>query len=133
MANNESRATRSTLGSPIARSAQPEARFLSVESAARIFDVSKATLYREIRCGRFPAIKVRGRYVVPARAVSALEDAAMDTGGVVDLAKWTKLATHPTHDPLARIQEADPPTRQGWPYAGEGSSWLQTRPVGGGR
>lgn len=48
--------------------------------------VSEVTLYRAIRNGQFPAIKVRGRYVVPASALDAMEHAAVDTGGLVDAA-----------------------------------------------
>jgi len=38
--------------------------------------ISAPTIYREIREGRFPAVRIRGRYVVPAKAVDAMEDAA---------------------------------------------------------
>lgn len=65
-------------------------RFLSVESVARIFDVSKVTVYREIRRRRFPAVKLRGRYVVPAKVVAAMEDAAMESGALVDPADWVQ-------------------------------------------
>ena len=63
-------------------------RFLSVTAVARILAVSEVTLYRAIRCGEFPAVKVRGRYVVPASALDAMENAAVDTGGLVDAASW---------------------------------------------
>jgi len=55
-------------------------RFYTVPEAAELLTVSTPTLYREIREGRFPAIKVRGRYVVPAKAVDAMEQAALATG-----------------------------------------------------
>jgi excisionase family DNA binding protein len=76
------------------------ARFLSVAEAARIFNISEVTLYREIRGGRFPAVKIRGRYVVPARAVAAMEDAAVDSGALVDAADWAAQvsAVHAGHD-----------------------------------
>lgn len=63
-------------------------RFLSVTAVARILAVSEVTLYRAIRCGEFPAVKVRGRYVVPSSALDAMEHAAVDTGGLVDAATW---------------------------------------------
>jgi excisionase family DNA binding protein len=63
-------------------------RFLSVAEVACIFGVSDLTVYREIRCGRFPAIRFRGRYVVPARAVEAMEDAAVKSGALVDPSAW---------------------------------------------
>ncbi len=58
-------------------------RFYTVTEAAQLLRVSTPTLYREIRAGRFPAIRVRGRYVIPAKAVDAMEQAALE-GGVVE-------------------------------------------------
>jgi excisionase family DNA binding protein len=58
-------------------------RFYTVPEAAQLLTVSAPTLYREIRAGRFPAIRVRGRYVVPAKALDAMEQAAV-AGGIVD-------------------------------------------------
>jgi excisionase family DNA binding protein len=52
-------------------------RFHSVAVAAEILDVSEVTLYRAIHAGDFPAVKVRGRYVVPAKALDQLEDEAL--------------------------------------------------------
>src|SRR3954452_20418620 len=66
----------------------PPLRFLSVSEVARTFGVSDLTVYREIRAGRFPAIKFRGRYVVPARVVAAMEDAAVESGGLIDVSHW---------------------------------------------
>ena len=77
-------------GNPIPDTAQVGPRFLSVESVARIFDVSRVTVYREIRCGRFPAVRLRGRYVVPAKVVAAMEDAAMELCALVDPADWVQ-------------------------------------------
>lgn len=60
--------------------AQPTAgpkRFYTVSEAAELLRVSEVTLYREIRESRFPAIKIRGRYVVPARAIDELEHEAI--------------------------------------------------------
>jgi excisionase family DNA binding protein len=39
--------------------------------------VSDVTLYRAISAGEFPAVKIRGRYVIPSRAIDALEEAAL--------------------------------------------------------
>jgi excisionase family DNA binding protein len=52
-------------------------RFYSVKEAAGLLGVSPGTLYREIREGRFPKVKVRGRYVIPASALDVLEHAAI--------------------------------------------------------
>jgi excisionase family DNA binding protein len=76
------------MAEPARRQHVQPARFVSVAEVARIFGVSDLTVYREIRAGRFPAIKFRGRYVVPARAVQAMEDAAVDSGALVDPSAW---------------------------------------------
>jgi excisionase family DNA binding protein len=76
------------MAEPARRQQVQPARFLSVAEVARIFGVSDLTVYREIRGGRFPAIKFRGRYVVPVRAVQAMEDAAVDSGALVDPSAW---------------------------------------------
>lgn len=68
-------------------------RFETVASVARLLDVSEVTIYRAIHAGEFPAIKVRGRYVIPASVVDAMEAAALSTGTVVDAADWTQLDT----------------------------------------
>ncbi len=65
-------------------------RFLRVSAAAAILDMHEATLYRAIHAGEFPAIKVRGRYVIPSRALDEMEDAAIDSGTVIDAADWTE-------------------------------------------
>jgi excisionase family DNA binding protein len=53
-------------------------RFYTVHEVAELLGVSAPTIYREIRAGRFPAIRVRGRYVIPAKALDELEQAALD-------------------------------------------------------
>ena len=52
-------------------------RFFSVAEVATLFKVSEVTIYREIAAGELPAIKLRGRYVVPAKAVDQLEADAL--------------------------------------------------------
>jgi excisionase family DNA binding protein len=64
-------------------------RFQSVPETARILGMSEVTLYRAIRAGEFPAIKVRGRYVVPSRVLDDMESAAVESGTVVDAADYT--------------------------------------------
>jgi excisionase family DNA binding protein len=51
-------------------------RFYTVTEAAQLLRLSAATVYREIHAGRFPAIRVRGSYVIPAEAFDAMEQAA---------------------------------------------------------
>ncbi|NJC70835.1 helix-turn-helix domain-containing protein [Planosporangium thailandense] len=62
-------------------------RFHSVAAVAEILGTSEVTLYRAIRAGEFPAIKIRGRYVIPSRALDDLEETAVSTGSVVDPAE----------------------------------------------
>ena len=61
----------------------------SVPEAAALMSVSQEHLYRLIRAGAFPALRMRlgqkGRYVVPARAVEALLDAATDANTLIDV------------------------------------------------
>ncbi len=61
----------------MAMSPQKAKRFFTVTEAAGLLGLSEPTLYRAIRAGEFPAIKVRGRYVVPAKAIDAMEASAM--------------------------------------------------------
>jgi excisionase family DNA binding protein len=51
--------------------------------------MSTMTVYRAIAAGEFPAVKVRGRLIVPARAIEAMADAAVVDQTVVDAAGWT--------------------------------------------
>jgi excisionase family DNA binding protein len=50
--------------------------------------MSTMTVYRAIAAGEFPAIKVRGRLIVPARAIEAMAEAAIVEQTVVDAAGW---------------------------------------------
>lgn len=65
-------------------------RFCSVASAAQVFDVSEMTLYRAIRSGQFPAVRIMGRLVVPLKAIEAIEDAASERRALVDAAEWVE-------------------------------------------
>jgi excisionase family DNA binding protein len=70
-------------------------RFQTVASVARLLDISEVTIYRAIHAGEFPAIKVRGRYVIPTSVVDAMETAALKTGAVVDAADWASAGVRP--------------------------------------
>ncbi|MGH3998413.1 MAG: helix-turn-helix domain-containing protein [Pseudonocardiaceae bacterium] len=60
--------------------------FYTVSEAARILRVTPATIYRAIRDDAFPAVRIRTRYVIPARAVDRLAADAAESGGCVDVA-----------------------------------------------
>ncbi|WP_285790619.1 hypothetical protein [Micromonospora sp. NBRC 101691] len=51
--------------------------------------MSEVTLYRAIHAGQFPAIKVRGRLVIPARVLDDMEESALATG-LVDAEHYTR-------------------------------------------
>ncbi len=74
-----------TVGLP----APPEApRFYSVAQVAQMLGTAPVTLYRAIRAGEFPAVRIRGRLIVPAKAVEAMVDAAVSERAVVDASGW---------------------------------------------
>ena len=56
---------------------QARPRFYSVAEVAQIFGTSRMTIYRAVREGQLPAIRVRGRLFVPSRALDAMVDAAL--------------------------------------------------------
>ncbi len=73
--------------------------FLTVSETATALRVDAATIYRAIRAGTFPAVRVRGRYVIPVRAVEELATRAVETGGCVD-ASDVAVQQSPTPQPM---------------------------------
>ncbi|MCK2238084.1 helix-turn-helix domain-containing protein [Crossiella sp. S99.2] len=63
-------------------------RFLSVEDTANLLGMSAMTLYRAIKAKEFPAIRVRGRLIVPVKAIDEMTDSALKNNTVVDAADW---------------------------------------------
>ena len=62
--------------------------FLNVKEAAQELRLDESTLYRHLREGRFPGVKVGGRYLVPAAVIDELADGAMAAGHCVDIDEW---------------------------------------------
>lgn len=65
----------------------------TVPEAAALLSVSQEHLYRLIKSDAFPALNMQrvgdhGRYIVPARAVEAMLDAASATGSPIDTATY---------------------------------------------
>jgi excisionase family DNA binding protein len=58
--------------------------FYTVRETAVLLRVDTSTLYRAIRENAFPAVKIRSRYVVPAKALDRLVVQATTDGGLVD-------------------------------------------------
>jgi len=63
-------------------------QFYSVAQVARMLGMSPMTLYRAIAAGEFPAVRIRGRLIVPASAIEAMADAAVSSQAAVDAAAW---------------------------------------------
>jgi len=62
--------------------------FLSVAEQASELGISEVTLYRAIKAGEFPAVRIRGRLIIPAGAVKAMVEATLTSGAAVDAANW---------------------------------------------
>ncbi len=62
--------------------------FYSVSQAAHMIGMAPVTLYRAIRDGEFPAMRIRGRLIIPARAIDAMVDAAITENTVIDASGW---------------------------------------------
>jgi excisionase family DNA binding protein len=58
-------------------------RWYSVAEVAQMLGMGQMTVYRAIHAGEFPAVRIRGRYVIPAKALEALEEAAVATSSLV--------------------------------------------------
>jgi excisionase family DNA binding protein len=95
--------------------------FYTVAEAADMFRMSEMTLYRAIRDGDFPAVRIRGRLIIPARAIDAIVDTAVDGGALVDARAWVDVGSPP--------DEVDRP-RPGANQTGAGSPVTQQRARG---
>jgi excisionase family DNA binding protein len=67
---------------------RPRRPFLNVKEAARELRLDESTLYRHLREGRFPGVKVGGRYLVPTAVIEELAAGAMAAGHCVDIDEW---------------------------------------------
>ncbi|WP_219419677.1 helix-turn-helix domain-containing protein [Pseudonocardia nigra] len=63
-------------------------KFYSVAQVAEMLGMSPMTVYRAIAERQFPAVRIRGRLIVPAKAVDAMADVATAEQTVVDAAGW---------------------------------------------
>jgi excisionase family DNA binding protein len=66
----------------------PPPRLYTVREAARLLAVSEMTLYRQINAGRFPAIRIGARRLIPARCLDEMITRAVETQSVVDPSNW---------------------------------------------
>lgn len=79
---------RPTICHRVANEPPESPRFYQVAEAARMFRMSSMTLYRAISAGEFPAVRIRGRLIIPAEVVDAMVKAAMQEYTVVDAADF---------------------------------------------
>lgn len=68
---------------------KPNRLALPIAEAAEQLGVSYQTLWRAIREGEFPGIKIRGRILVPIKAIELLMESVTKSGQLVDVAEWT--------------------------------------------
>jgi excisionase family DNA binding protein len=59
--------------------------FHTVQEVAQILRVDAATIYRSIRAGSFPAIRIGSRYVISAAALREVAVKAVSSSTCVDL------------------------------------------------
>ncbi len=77
-----------SVGTTESRSGPRRQRFLSVAEQAHELGISEVTLYRAIKSGEFPAVRIRGRLCIPEGAAQAMADAALAGGTTVDSSNW---------------------------------------------
>ncbi|TNC20891.1 helix-turn-helix domain-containing protein [Amycolatopsis alkalitolerans] len=69
---------------------QPSApTFYNVAETAELLRLDQSTMYRHLRSGKFPAVKIGGRYVVPRVVVERLIAEVLAAGRCVDVADWS--------------------------------------------
>lgn len=64
--------------------------FYTAAETAAILRLDESTLYRHLRSGTFPGLKIGGRYVVPSAVLDRLVADVLETGCCVDLSDWTE-------------------------------------------
>jgi excisionase family DNA binding protein len=96
--------------------------FYSVSDAAEMLGMCGMTLYRAIRDGQFPAVRIRGRLIIPAAAIEGIAAAAVEAGELVDAASWAR--TDPPEPSPGRSEVGDRP-RPGANQTGAGSPVTQ--------
>ena len=76
---------------PNAEAPGAERRWLSIAELARELGMSQMTLYRVIRAGEFPAVRIGRRLFVPAAVLDQLAESALSTGQLVSAADWKEM------------------------------------------
>ncbi|GAA2870904.1 hypothetical protein GCM10010472_30290 [Pseudonocardia halophobica] len=81
--------------------------FYTAAETAEILRLDESTLYRHLRRGSFPGLKIGGRYVVPGVVIQRLVEDVLATGRCVDLGEWTTQWRQDQVAALARLTAAD--------------------------
>ena len=81
-------------------------RWCSVNEVAALLGISSPTLYRAIQEGQFPAVRIRGRLIVPMQAVEEMQTEAVAARHIVNAAAWVASA----HLPEAETGTEDGPS-----------------------
>jgi excisionase family DNA binding protein len=81
--------------------------FYTASEIAEMLRLDESTLYRHLRSGTFPGLKIGGRYVVPGAVLDRLIADVLVTGRCVDLGDWTERWRHEQIAALARITAGD--------------------------
>jgi excisionase family DNA binding protein len=91
--------------------------FYDAQAVAGMFQMSRMTVYRAIRSGELPAVRIRGRWLVPARVIDALVTAAEAAVHPRPASDWPRdVSPHPRHgerpqeSPSAKICGAPDPS-----------------------
>jgi excisionase family DNA binding protein len=77
--NHDKPASESTAATRVRpRTSVEKPTFYSIADTAAMLGMSEATLYRAISDGQFPAVRIRGRLIIPAKAIDAITENALD-------------------------------------------------------
>lgn len=80
--------------------------FYTAAETAEIVRLDESTLYRHLRNGTFPGLKIGGRYVVPDAVIDRLVADVLATGRCIDVSAWTERWRHEQVAALARVAAA---------------------------
>jgi excisionase family DNA binding protein len=69
----------------IDQASEKEPTFHDVREVAGILRMSRMTVYRAIASGELAAVRIRGRWLVPARVIRALEAKADQAAGAAEV------------------------------------------------
>lgn len=72
--------------------ASEQRRWYSVDEVADIYRVDPMTIRRAIKAGEMPALRIRTRLIIPAKALAAIEEAVVAASGVVDSSDLVAIA-----------------------------------------